>query len=90
MIYLDQHAEPNDIARTLWRELGPQTCMAIASTLAARVSEQLLILREGARMKKRCLACGSSFELSGSGKRQKYCPNCSQRGNRPHLRITGL
>ena len=31
-------------------------------------------------MKKRCLACGSEFELSGSGKRQKYCPNCSQRG----------
>ena len=23
MIYLDQHAEPNEIARTLWRELGP-------------------------------------------------------------------
>ena len=28
MIYLDQHAEPNEIARTLWRELGPQTCIA--------------------------------------------------------------
>ena len=28
-------------------------------------------------MKKRCLACGSEFELSGSGKRQKYCSNCS-------------
>ena len=24
MIYLDQYAEPNEIARTLWRELGPQ------------------------------------------------------------------
>jgi len=44
MIYLDQHAEPNEIARTLWRELGPQTCIAIASTLAVRVSEQTLIL----------------------------------------------
>ena len=44
MIHLDQHAEPNEIARTLWRELGPQTYIAIASTLAARVSEQTLIL----------------------------------------------
>ena len=44
MIHLDEAAEPNDIARTLWRELGPQTCIAIASTLAARVSEQTLIL----------------------------------------------
>ena len=44
MIYVDQDAAPSDIARTLWRELGPQTCIAIASTLAARVSEQLLIL----------------------------------------------
>jgi hypothetical protein len=44
MIFLDQQAEPNDIARTLWRELGPQTCIAIASTLAARVSERTLIL----------------------------------------------
>ena len=44
MIYVDQHAEPIEIARTLGRELGPQTCIAIASTLAARVSEQTLIL----------------------------------------------
>ena len=43
MIYLDQHAEPNEIARTLWRELGPQTCIAIVSTLAARASEQLIL-----------------------------------------------
>ncbi len=40
MIYLDQHSEPNEIAGILWRELGPQACIAIASTLAARVSEQ--------------------------------------------------
>ena len=31
-------------------------------------------------MKKRCFSCGVSFELSGSGKRQKYCQNCSSRG----------
>lgn len=36
MIYLDQHAEPSDIVRTLWRELGPQACIAIAITLATR------------------------------------------------------
>ena len=33
MIYLDQHAEPNEIASTLWRELGSQTCIAIALSL---------------------------------------------------------
>ena len=43
MIYLDQHAEPNEIASTLWRELGLQTCIAIASTLAVRVSQQLIL-----------------------------------------------
>ena len=31
-------------------------------------------------MKKRCFSCGVSFELSGSGKRQKYCQKCSSRG----------
>ena len=36
MIYLDQHAEPNEIARTLWRELGPKACIVIATTLAIR------------------------------------------------------
>ena len=41
MIYLDQHAEPSDIARTLWRELGPQLCIAIALSL---VEERPLIL----------------------------------------------
>ena len=41
MIYLDQHSEPKDIARTLWRELGPQTCIAIALSL---VEERPLIL----------------------------------------------
>ena len=30
MIFLDQHAEPSDIARTLWKELGPQLCLEIA------------------------------------------------------------
>jgi hypothetical protein len=43
MIYLDQHSEPNEIASTLWREFGPQACIAIASTLAARVSQQLIL-----------------------------------------------
>lgn len=47
MLHLGEAAEPKQIARTLWRELGPQTCIAIASTLAARVSEQLLILERG-------------------------------------------
>jgi hypothetical protein len=36
MIYLDQHAEPNEIARTLWRELGPQLCILIATALVNR------------------------------------------------------
>ncbi len=36
MIYLDQHAEPKDIARTLWRELGPQLCILIATALVNR------------------------------------------------------
>ena len=31
-------------------------------------------------MRKKCFSCGVSFELSGSGKRQKYCQNCSSRG----------
>ena len=31
-------------------------------------------------MKKRCFSCGVSFELSGSGKRQKYCQSCAHRG----------
>ena len=38
MIYLVQH-DPNDIARTLWRELGPEACIAIALTIAARTTE---------------------------------------------------
>jgi hypothetical protein len=36
MIFLDHGAEPNEIARTLWRELGPNICIAIATTIAAR------------------------------------------------------
>jgi hypothetical protein len=36
MIYVDQDAEANEIARTLWRELGPNICIAIATTIAAR------------------------------------------------------
>ena len=31
-------------------------------------------------MKKKCLSCGAQFSLSGSGKRQKYCPGCSKQG----------
>ena len=31
-------------------------------------------------MQKKCSACGSPFQLSGSGKRQKYCPECSKQG----------
>ena len=31
-------------------------------------------------MKKKCLSCGAQFALSGSGKRQKYCPKCAKRG----------
>ena len=38
MIYLD-HSEPNEIARTLWRELRPETCLAIAITIATRSTE---------------------------------------------------
>jgi hypothetical protein len=36
VIYVDQDAEPNEIARTLWRELGPEACIVIATTLAER------------------------------------------------------
>ena len=32
-------------------------------------------------MQKKCLSCGAQFVLSGSGKRQKYCPECSRRGD---------
>ena len=32
-------------------------------------------------MKKRCCSCGSTFTLSGSGKRQKYCAECAKRGD---------
>ena len=32
-------------------------------------------------MKKKCLSCGAKFALSGSGKRQKYCPKCARRGD---------
>jgi hypothetical protein len=31
-------------------------------------------------MKKKCLSCGRSFNLSGSGKRQKLCAECRKRG----------
>jgi len=31
-------------------------------------------------VKKKCLSCGSPFTLSGSGRRQKYCQICAQRG----------
>ena len=41
VIYLDQHSEPKDIARILWRELGPQTCIAIALSL---VEERPLLI----------------------------------------------
>ena len=37
MIYVN--AEPSDIARTLWRELGPQLCLEIAITLATRSTQ---------------------------------------------------
>jgi hypothetical protein len=39
MIYVDQHAEPDEIARTLWRELGPQLCLEIAITIATRSTQ---------------------------------------------------
>jgi hypothetical protein len=39
MIFLDQHSEPNQIARTLWRELGPQLCLEIALTIATRSTQ---------------------------------------------------
>lgn len=42
---------------------------------------------EGRRMKKKCLSCGAPFTLSGSGKLQKYCPQCAKRGDG---RIRGL
>ena len=32
-------------------------------------------------MRKKCLSCGAQFSLSGSGKRQKYCPTCARRGD---------
>ena len=32
-------------------------------------------------MKKKCRSCASSFTLSGSGKRQKYCSECAKRGD---------
>jgi hypothetical protein len=31
-------------------------------------------------MQKKCSACGNPFQLSGSGRGQKYCPKCSKRG----------
>jgi glycosyltransferase involved in cell wall biosynthesis len=38
-------------------------------------------------MLKKCLSCGAQFTLSGSGKRQKYCQECSRRGDG---RVRGL
>ena len=31
-------------------------------------------------MQKKCSACANPFQLSGSGKRQKFCPECRKRG----------
>jgi hypothetical protein len=44
MIYVDQHAEPQDIARTLWRELGPEACITIALMIAVREEERRLLV----------------------------------------------
>ena len=40
-------------------------------------------------MKKKCLSCGAQFALSGSGKRQKYCPKCARRGMVPGRGLPG-
>jgi DNA-directed RNA polymerase subunit RPC12/RpoP len=40
-------------------------------------------------MKKKCLSCGVQFALSGSGKRQKYCPKCARRGMVPGRGLPG-
>jgi hypothetical protein len=40
MIFLNHTAPPNDIAKVLWRELGPQACIAVALLLAVRGDEQ--------------------------------------------------
>ena len=39
MIHLDQHDPPNEIARTFWRELGPEACIAIALAVVTRSTE---------------------------------------------------
>jgi hypothetical protein len=44
MIYVDQHAPPHEIARTLWRELGPQACIALALSLAVRGDEHQAVI----------------------------------------------
>src|SRR5262245_45722562 len=31
-------------------------------------------------LRKRCIACGGTFALSGSGRPQKLCPECRKRG----------
>jgi hypothetical protein len=38
---------------------------------------------------KRCISCGKSYRLSGSGKRQKYCPQCAKRGVMPLCGLPG-
>jgi hypothetical protein len=52
MIYVDQHAHPGEIARTLWRELGPQLCIAIAVALVNRGSSPVIIDGENNDSKK--------------------------------------
>jgi hypothetical protein len=43
MIYVDQNAQPSEIVRTLWRELGPEVCSSIALMIAARESRLLVL-----------------------------------------------
>jgi hypothetical protein len=43
MVYLDRDADPDEIARQLWRELGPQLCLEIAATIAMRSSKAIVL-----------------------------------------------
>jgi hypothetical protein len=46
MIYVDHDADPSEIARQLWRELGPQPCLEIAATIAIKSSQVIILESE--------------------------------------------
>jgi hypothetical protein len=52
-IFLDHNAEPNEMARTLWRELGPRACIELALSLAVRGDEQQTIILDSSGLEER-------------------------------------